>query len=269
MQARHRCAIFQSFMPGTLILGAMPSEIVSVESEMTRRERGTLARFPYARGRLGQRPVVVAVTGVGISAAAMTSALFLSYFKPDELIFTGSGARLNPELRTGDIVISERTSHHNAGNWTESGMIYRKVRGPLKGQMIPFEFRPARRLLDLAKSAIDDFPQKDLRVRGNTYRPIVRVGRVASGDVFGVTRRKIDDIRAKLGADLIEMESAAAAQACWQLGVDHLIIRSGSNLAQPDPGGAYRALGQVAAHQAARFTVHLVKKLGESMDAGV
>lgn len=256
-------------MPGTLILGAMPSEVVSVESEMTRLERDTLACYPYARGLLGGRSVVVAVTGVGISAAAMTSALFLHRFEPDELIFTGSGARLNPELRTGDIVISERTSHHNAGNWTESGMIYRKVRGPLKGQMIPFEYRPARRLLAAASSAIDDFPQKKLRVGGESYRPIVRVGRVASGDVFGVTSGKIEDIRAKLGADLIEMESAAAAQACWQLGVDHLVIRSGSNLAQPDPGSDYRALGQIAAHQAARFTVHLVKKLGGSEAAGV
>lgn len=249
-------------MPGTLILGAMPSEVVSVRAEMTRLTRDTLECYPFVKGRLGSRPVVVAVTGVGISASAMTAALFIQRFKPDELVFTGSGARLDPTLRTGDIVISERTSHHNAGNWTEDGMVYRKVRGPLKGQMIPFQYRPDSRLLRIAKAAIADFPQRPIEVGDEAYIPEVRVGRVASGDVFGVTEEKIRDIRSKLGADLIEMESAAAAQVCWQLGVPHIVIRSGSNRAQSDPGSAYRSLGQVAAHQAARFTVHVVRKLG-------
>lgn len=239
----------------------MPSEIVSIESELTRVDRGELEGYPYLRGRLGKRPVIVSVTGVGITAAAMTSALFLHHFRPTELIFTGSGARLNPELRTGDIIISARTSHHNAGNWTESGMVYRKVRGALKGQMTPYEFRADPRLLKIARGAIRDFPQKAVRVRGKSYEPTVRVGRVCSGDVFGVTRQKIKDIREKLGADLIEMESSAAAQVCWQLGVPHLVIRSGSNQAQPNPGEDYRALGQIAAHQAARFTAHVVRRL--------
>jgi 5'-methylthioadenosine/S-adenosylhomocysteine nucleosidase len=245
----------------TLILGAMPSEIVSIEAELTQVARGELEGYPYLRGRLGRRAVIVSVTGVGITAAAMTSALFIHHFRPSELVFTGSGARLNPELRTGDIIISARTSHHNAGNWTESGMVYRKVRGALKGQMTPYEFRPDPELLKIARDAIRDFQQKPITVQSKTYVPTVRVGRVCSGDVFGVTRQKIKDIREKLGADLIEMESSAAAQVCWQLGVPHLVIRSGSNLAQPSPGEDYRALGQIAAHQAARFTAHCVRRL--------
>ena len=85
---------------------------------------------------------------------------------------------------------------------------------------------------------------------------------VASGDIFGLTAFKIKDIREKLGCDLIEMEGSAAAQVCWQMGVPHLVIRSGSNLAQPNPGADYRKLGQIAAHQAARFTAHVVERLG-------
>jgi nucleoside phosphorylase len=96
---------------------------------------------------------------------------------------------------------------------------------------------------------------------GEAYLPVVRTGKVCSGDVFGLTRQKIDDIRKKLGSDLIEMEGSAAAQVCWQLGVPHLVIRSGSNLAQPSPGKDYRRLGQIAAHQAARFTMHFVRSL--------
>lgn len=243
----------------TLILGAMPSEIASIVPALSSRSEGELEGYPFHRGKLGARAVLVAVTGVGITNAAMTAALFLHRFRPAELLFTGSGARLDPALRTGDVIVSKKTAHHNAGNWTESGMIYRKVRGPLPGQMTPYEYPSDPRLLRLARAAIRTFPKKTMTANGETYQPLVRTGKVCSGDVFGLTRQKIDDIRKKLGSDLIEMEGSAAAQVCWQLGVPHLVIRSGSNLAQPSPGKDYRQLGQIAAHQAARFTVHLVR----------
>lgn len=245
----------------TLILGAMPSEVTSIVPELSSAREGELEGYPYHRGKLGKRQVLVTVTGVGITNAAMTAALFVHHFRPSELVFTGSGARLNPELRTGDIIVSKRTSHHNAGNWTESGMIYRKVRGPLPGQMTPYEYPADPGLLKLARASMKTFPAKTITANGATYEAMVRVGKVCSGDVFGLTRRKIEDIRRKLGCDLVEMEGSAAAQVCWQLGVPHLVIRSGSNVAQPNPGKAYRRLGQIAAHQAARFTMHFVRTL--------
>ena len=247
--------------PLTLILGAMPSEVVAIDSALSSVREGELESYPYRRGKIGKRPVVVAVTGVGITNAAMTSALFVQHFRPAELVFTGSGARLNPEIRTGDIVISRKTSHHHAGNWTESGMVYRKVRGPLKGQMTPYEFAADPRLLKIARSAAKTFPAKTIHAAGASYEARVRFGKICSGDVFGLTKLKISDIRKKLGCDLIEMEGSAAAQVCCQLGVPHLVIRSGSNHAKPNPGEDYRKLGQIAAHQAARFTVHFIEHL--------
>ena len=239
----------------------MPSEIVALDSALHRPVAGTFHGYPYRRGTIGNQAIVLAVTGVGMTNAAMTTALFVDQFKPQALLFTGSGARLNPELRTGDIVIGSKTAHHNAGNWTDEGMIYRKVRGPIKGRMTPYQFSADPTLLRLAKSAARTFRQHAVTASGETYVPSVRVGKIASGDVFGLTAQKIADIREKLGSDLIEMEGAAAAQVCWQLGVPHLVVRSGSNLAQPNPGKAYRALGQIAAHQAARFTVHLLDSM--------
>lgn len=248
----------------TLILGAMPSEVVSIDGVLGSPKKGALEGYPYLSGTLGRRRVVVAVTGVGITNAAMTAALFLHHFRPRELVYTGSGARLNPAIRTGDVVISAKTSHHNAGSWTESGMVYRKVRGPLPGQMTPYTYRADPRLLEIARAAVRSFPARTIDLDGDTYDTKVKVGKICSGDVFGLTQFKIDDIRKKLGCDLIEMEGSAAAQVCWQLGVPHLVIRSGSNLAQPNPGAAYRKLGQIAAHQAARFTVHFVEQLGKA-----
>ncbi|HEV7821182.1 MAG TPA: 5'-methylthioadenosine/adenosylhomocysteine nucleosidase, partial [Burkholderiales bacterium] len=88
-----------------------------------------------------------------------------------------------------------------------------------------------------------------------------RTGLICSGDVFGMTAAKIADIRSKLKCDLVEMEGSAVAQVCHELQVPHLVIRGGSNLAQPSPGEDYKALGQIAARQAAFFTLHVVRSL--------
>jgi adenosylhomocysteine nucleosidase len=71
-----------------------------------------------------------------------------------------------------------------------------------------------------------------------------------------VSDAKIADMRKKLNPDIMEMESAAIAQVCWQLGVPHLVFRAGSNRTQSNPGNDYRLLGQKAAHAAARWTVY-------------
>jgi adenosylhomocysteine nucleosidase len=86
----------------------------------------------------------------------------------------------------------------------------------------------------------------------------VRKGIVCSGDLFGVTEDKIKDMRSKLKADIMEMESAALAQVCTQLGVPHVVFRAGSNLTQETPSDDYRVLGPIAAREAALFTIHFV-----------
>ena len=126
---------------------------------------------------------------------------------------------------------------------------------------MPYEFKADPSLLRAAKRAVKSFPAKTISLNGKSHEARVRVGHISSGDVFGMTEEKIKDIRSKLGSDLVEMEGSAVAQVCHQMGVPHLVIRSGSNRAQPSPGVAYRSMGQIAAHQAARFTMHFLAEL--------
>lgn len=250
--------------PTTLILSAMPSEARLIQSRLTGRRTGRLACFPWVAGRLGGRRVVTAVTGVGVTNAAMVTALFIQAFKPAEVLVSGTGSRFNPRIRTGDTVISTRTIHHAAGSLTEAGMVYRKVRGPLAGQMTPWAYRPDARLLRLARAAIAGYSAEPVTVAGETYRPKVLTGVVTASDLFGVSAAKIADMKAKLDPDIMEMESAAIAQVCTQLGVPHIVFRAGSNRTQPDPGSDYRRLGQTAAAAAARWTVHFAGCLAEA-----
>jgi adenosylhomocysteine nucleosidase len=244
--------------PLTLILGAMPSEIRLIQAQLAGPRRGRLECFPYLAGRLNGRPVVTAVTGVGVTNGAMVAALFLHAFRPAELIVTGTGSRFNPRIRTGDTVISLRTIHHAAGSLTDRGMVYRKVRGPLPGQMTSWQYRPDPRLLRLARAAIASYVAEPVTVEGRTYRPAVLTGVVTASDLFGVSDAKIADLKRKLDPDIMEMESSAIAQVCAQLGTPHIVFRAGSNRTQSNPGADYRKLGQTAAAAAARWTAHFV-----------
>jgi adenosylhomocysteine nucleosidase len=245
----------------TLILGAMPSEVRAIQSQLEKRTRGTLACFPYDAGVLRGRRVIVAVTGVGVTNGAMVAALFIQRFAPTELIVSGTGSRFNPRIRTGDTVISTKTIHHAAGSLTDKGMVYRKVRGPLPGQMTSWFYRPDPALLALAKASIAFYDAESIVVDGERYVPRVLTGVVSASDMFGVSDAKIADMRAKLNPDIMEMESAAIAQVAHQLDTPHIVFRAGSNRTQSNPGNDYRKLGQIAASAAARWTVHFAGAL--------
>jgi adenosylhomocysteine nucleosidase len=246
----------------TLVLGAMPSEVRTIHAAMRDRREGEHAGFPYVAGKIGKRNAIVAVTGVGVTNGAMVSALFIERFAPEELVVSGTGSRFNPRIRTGDTVISLKTIHHAAGSLTAKGMVYRKVRGPLPGQMTNWFFRPDPDLLAHAKRAIRTYEPEDVVVDGDRYTPRVLTGVVTASDLFGVSDEKIADMKRTLDPDIMEMESAAIAQVCTQLGVPHIVFRAGSNRTQSNPGNDYRRLGQIAAAAAARWTVHFVASLG-------
>jgi adenosylhomocysteine nucleosidase len=247
----------------TLVLSAMPSEIRLIQSQLSETKSGKLAGFPYVMGCLQGRAVVTAVTGVGVTNAAMVTALFVHHFRPAEVVVSGTGSRFNPRIRTGDTVISTKTIHHAAGSLTASGMVYRKVRGPLAGQMTHWAYKPDPRLLKIAQTAISGYKAETVRVENETYDPAVVTGVVTASDLFGVSEEKIADMRKKLKPDIMEMESAAIAQVCAQLRVPHIVFRAGSNRTQSNPGTAYRKLGQTAAAAAARWTIYFVGRLGK------
>lgn len=222
---------------------------------------GQLDYFPYHKGRIGKQQVVVAITGVGKTNAAFLSALFIAHFKPARLLYTGSAARLDPRIRTGDIIVGRETFHHDAGNLKATGMLYRRVIGPIAGRQTHFRYSAHPALFRAALAASRAHVPRKVRSDGMVYSPTVRPGRICSGDLFGMTKARSADIRLKLKCDLVEMEGAAVAQVCHELRVPHLIIRAGSNLAQPDPGRDYKARGQIAARRAAAFTVCLLRIL--------
>ena len=245
----------------TLVLGAIPQETDLVEWAVMGKRRGLLDGFPVVRGRLAGRVTIVAVTGIGKTNASLISTLFVEHFRPREVIMTGTASRINPAVRNGDVIVGEVTCNHDFGSLGgDYAMEYFGAEGPL-GDSSPIVYPADGRLLSAARRALRHHVPEAASQHRPTYLPRVRLGRITSGDQFGITPARIRDIRRQIRPDLMEMESGSVAQVCWYLRTPFICIRSGSNRTQNLPDNDYQKLSPFAARQAALFTISLVGEL--------
>ena len=247
----------------TLILGAVPQEIVPLVDALQGASKRSLWGIPYWEGRLADRKVAVAITGIGKVYTAMTTTLFLSELAPRLVLMTGTGARINKALRTGDVIVAQALHEHDYGSLTREDMVYRPFNSPDDGAEVENRFVPAKALLEAADRAIASYAPPEVTANGPAYRVAVRRGVVVSSDLFGMTETRIASLRSRFGADVSEMESAPLARICQTFRVPYLVVRAGSNAAQEAPNDDYLRLGPIAADQAARFTLHLLPHLLE------
>jgi adenosylhomocysteine nucleosidase len=244
-----------------VILGAVPQEITIFTDAMGKPPQKELWGIPYYEGKLSGRNVVVAITGIGKTFTGMTSTLFITQFKPRLVLMSGTGARINKSLRTGDVIVATVTHEHDYGSLTRTGMVYRPLNGPVDGNEVENAFSPPAELLALADKAIATYKGPEVTANGSTYNVTARRGVVSSSDLFGVTSDRIELLRNHFRTDIMEMESGPLGHVCEALGVPFLVVRAGSNVAQEAPNDDYLRLGPIAAKEAAKFSVHLLNYL--------
>ena len=90
-----------------LVLDAMPSEVLFLKKNTKNLKENIYHDYPYFTGILDNRKIVIGITGVGITNAAVATTLFVTLFKPKVIVFTGTGARLNPK----DIALQEQVGY--------------------------------------------------------------------------------------------------------------------------------------------------------------
>jgi adenosylhomocysteine nucleosidase len=244
-----------------LILGAVPQEITVFVSAMKDATKKELWGIPYWQGTIEDKPVIVAITGIGKVYTAMTTTLFLTELKPRLVLMSGTGARINQQLRTGDVIVASTLYEHDYGSLTHDDMVYRPFNSPVDGAEVENALSPPTALLKVADQAMATYQSPQVTANGATYKVKVRRGVVSSSDLFGVTQQRIDSLRTHFHTDIMEMESAPLGRVCQTFGIPYLVIRAGSNAAQEAPNDDYLRLGPIAARQAAYFTLHLLKYL--------
>ncbi len=247
-----------------LILGAVPQEIPPFVEAMAAPEQKMMWGIPYWEGEIAGQRAIVAITGIGKTYTASTATLFITQFSPRLVLMSGTGARVNSELRTGDVIVATTMYEHDYGSLTREDMVYRPFNGPNNGAELENGFSPPTSLLALAEEAIATYDAPQVTANNATYQIAVRRGVVSSSDLFGVTEQRIENLRSRFNTDIMEMESAPLAHICVTLGVPCIVVRAGSNVAQEAPNDDYLRLGPIAARQAALFSLHLLTYLEDA-----
>jgi len=134
-------------------------------------------------------------------------------------------------LQPGDIVIAEKTAHHDMGVFWPEGLYHKGVKNRLDGWENPVFFPADERLLKLAERAAELVGLSSIQIISGQRTPKIVKGVVVTGDAFIASTDKCNELRKKLGADAVEMEGAAVAQICYQRGIGYLVIRSISDKA--------------------------------------
>ena len=251
-----------SSAPVTAILGAFEREVTFIEDQVTQRRDRKIEGIRFVSGKLNGQQVVVTWTGVGKVNAAMTTTLLIEHYKPKRIIFTGIAGGVNPDLQPGDIVIAEKTAHHDMGTVWPEGLFCKGVKSRLDGFENPVFFPADPKLLAAAKKAAGKADLDRIKTLKGERGPRIIRGVVVTGDSFIASTDKCAELRKKLQADAVEMEGAAVAQICFQRQIACLVIRSISDNADEGAVLDKQMFYIIAARNSASLVAEMVGLLG-------
>ena len=205
-------AVIQCAMPeeAAPFLGALGPDVATTVVGAEGRHQQSLTL-----GRLGEAPVLVVTSGIGLANSAAATARALALADAEIIIAAGTTGGLGADVEVGDVIAGTSVTYSNA-----DATAFGYARGQVP--QMPVDYRSsepaARRAAGLAARAAG---------------LAVRVGQVVSSDSFvtadnvGTTREEFPDALAT------DMETAALAEVAWSAGVDWISLRAASDLCGP------------------------------------
>ncbi len=189
-------------------------ESALIEGSLTGNSERIQQGYRFVTGSIGRQRVVICNTGVGKINAAAAVMLLLVEYKPASVTMVGVAGAISEKLGPGDVVIGAETTLHDVGVLSDKGWEPRRFKRPTDAADDPV-FLPADPQLLKAYPADKAAPEQR----------VVR-GVIATGDVFLASREKKTELRERCRADAVDMESAAAAQVCWQQKIPFIAVRA-------------------------------------------
>ena len=198
----------------------------------------------------------------------MTATLLVHEFGAQHAIFTGTAGGLHDSARVGDVVVASALLQHDM----DASPLFPRHEVPLYGTdrfhcdaaLSDALAAASRAVLEEAMHARGDRSPDALVLSADDLRPFaitaprVHTGLVISGDAFVSSADASAALRARLPDALaVEMEGAALAQVCHDLGVPCAVVRTVSDRADnAAPVDFTRFVGSVAS----RYTVAIVRR---------
>ena len=210
------------------IMGALHREIAKVKELMDIEKEAVYAGRKYVCGTIQGKRVVLAVSKIGKVAAAQTVTTMIQIFQCEKIIVVGLAGAVDPALEIGDFVVAEALVQHDI-DLSDIGDPKYEVSGLGKTY-----FEVADADISWCAEAAEKYIAKTYRLDIDETlaksvqmdKPTVYQGTIASGDQFIGNR----EIGKQLSAEIrnlkcLEMETAAAAQVCYENKVPILAVR--------------------------------------------
>ncbi len=205
------------------IIVALDEEREEILNIMNDVEVKQVYNLRFLQGTIEEKKCVLIKSGIGKVNAARATQAMLDHFKVDYIINLGGAGSLNSLLDIGDIVIAKKVIQHDF-DITAFG----HSKGYITGVGAFIESNPD--LVEEFSSVLEETPEKSYKIK---------LGIVATGDIFCTESWMKDKIRAKFNADVEDMECAAIAQVCYLSEKPFIAIKSISNTLKGDNAISY------------------------------
>jgi len=218
----------------------------------------------YTHGQLWGIDTVCVLSRIGKVAGAVTATLLVEKFGVTHILFTGVAGAGDPGIAVGDIVVADALVQHDM----DASPLFPRFEVPLTGlSHFPGDHAMAMQLLAASHSFLErdfaDVIDAGQRATFRLQRPRVHRGLIASGDQFMRDRTVINTLNAALpGLVAVEMEGAAVAQVCYELGIPCAVIRTISDNANEDAATDFLTFVSAVA---ARYAFHIVRRYCQAM----
>ena len=235
------------------ILSALVDEQRGLLEVLTQSRQTQRAGRTFWTGLLGDLPVVLATSGIGKVAAALTSTVLIESFGASQLVFTGVAGGVGPGVGVGDVVVATGFLQHDM----DCSPLFPRYEIPLYGQSVVDADPVLTRLLLRACQAI---PQG---LTDAASPAVLHQGLIASGDRFVSRAGEAAELLVALAAAglhplAVEMECAAVAQVCLDYGVPCAAVRTISDRADAQAHGDFQ---HFVTQVASRYSQHIVMAL--------
>lgn len=228
------------------IIGAMDVEVETLKSALSDCKTTKVSDMEFYEGKLSEKEVIVVKCGIGKVNAGRCVQILADKFDVSAVVNTGIGGGIGDGLEVSDIVIGNELVQHD---FDVSGFGY------AKGYMFsgdtdkPTVYKCDAELLEKLKSASKECLDEKR----------IKVGRIATGDVFVSDFDKKKEIKETFDAKVCEMEGGAIAQTAVANGLPFVVVRAISDLADGSASESYEEFEKETAYLCADIIKRFVK----------
>lgn len=140
-------------VPRTAIVSAFEPELVLLRSQLRQPRVHRVGGVEFTTGRLQGKPVLLFLSGISMTNAAMNTQRALDHFKVRRILFSGIAGGVDPSLHIGDVAVPRRWAPY--------------LEGVLARETAPGQYQPPPWMNDLVGPGFGPFIPRTVEVRSS------------------------------------------------------------------------------------------------------